>query len=69
MNPESEYPELSTMKSNEIFVESADIWLNCKKIAAIEIKKIINVKDKNDIAKELKLKYSGDACYMRLISK
>ena len=69
MNPEAEYPELLNMKQGEIFVENASIWKDGKKIAHVEVARVINSKDKNDLAKGLKAKYDGDECYMITISK
>jgi len=69
MNPETEYPELLSMKQGEIFVENAVIWKEGKKIAHVDIRQVINMKDKNDLAKELKARYTGDECYMIIICK
>ena len=54
MNPETEYPELLSMKQGEIFVENAVIWKEGKKIAHVDIRQVISLKDKNELAKELK---------------
>jgi hypothetical protein len=62
MNPESQYPELATMKSDELFIEKASIRVNNNWLT-FPIKKMILKKDKHRFTKELKITYNTDTIY------
>ena len=57
MNPEIMYPELKTMKSDELFIEWAYI-VKTKNVIKIHVKKLIPKKEKTIFVKALILEYN-----------
>ena len=63
MTLENNYPELTTMKSNEIFVEGVRVAKDGS-INLISIEKVILKRGLNDMAKALKSQLNADKVYM-----
>ena len=70
MNPEDLYPEIVSMKREEIFVEWAYIVLeNFTIIEKIHIKEIVFESDLQNLKNELKEKHGGDNIELITIKK
>lgn len=68
MNPETEYPELKTMKAGEVFIEWACI-VKGTEFFKVYIKKVIAKKDTKSEVSELKKVYNSDDVYLCTITK
>ena len=68
MNPETEYPELKSMKASEVFIEWACI-VKGSEFFKVYIKKLIAKKDTKAEVFNLKKLHNSDDVYLCTITK